>query len=119
VDALALVDAYEPGPLARDPFPRVSAKIEAALESGDDEAVNAAVAAIDLLDRLDGDPDLEPCLAGDDGCHYFDCGRREGWGSEWSDDGGECASYGDDQSEGPINSVGLPWSGYETHAWRS
>lgn len=48
---------------------------------------------IELLDTIDGDPDLEEdsgdmCEAGDDGCGFFKGGMgRVGWGSVWEEQG--------------------------------
>lgn len=69
-------------------------------------------ATIEVLDTVDGDPDLEPCEAGDDGCHYLRLGDREGWGYERHSHGA-CPEYGDDQSEGPLNFVGKPYAGWD------
>lgn len=56
---------------------------------GDLELV--AALAIDRLDQLDGDPDLEPefdrCEAGDDGCGPSMVNGIRHWGSVWEDEG--------------------------------
>lgn len=93
---------------------RFADAIEAALDCGD---VDTAAHLIDLLDLADGDTDLEPCEAGDDGCHYFLCGGREGWGYG-SYAQGAVPEYGDDQSEGPLASwTGRSYSGWHSLPW--
>jgi hypothetical protein len=92
------------------------------LEALANDAIEAAAFALSdeiirVLDRADGDPDLEPCEAGDDGLHYFRNGYTEGWGYDWSDDLG-APVYGEDQSEGPLSQLGRPYTGYHTVAWR-
>lgn len=51
---------------------------------------------IDLLDRFDGDPDLEPDHEDFDACDLFEGG----------DHTSEALEYGSDQSAGPINVKG-------------
>ena len=66
---------------------------------------------IDRLDALQGDPELEPCEAGDDGLHYFQSGHRAGWGY-WQGEGSAMPEYGADQSQPPLNWPGTyhaPW----------
>lgn len=94
-----------------------------AVEAFVDAAVHGEVQAlpwlptalIDLLDDADGDADLEPCPAGDDGLHYYQSGYREGWG--YPDDPGIVPIYGVDQSAGPLNCIGRPHSGYSATSW--
>lgn len=92
--------------------------VEQAIENADQHVLDAVHAMIEQLDAMDGDPDLEPCPAGDDGCHYFILGGKEGWGYNCDESDGPVPAYGDDQSEGPLDSLGRSSPGYEARAWR-
>lgn len=107
------------------PVRRPAATPRAKLEALIDAAVHGEIAMrageaerlIAMLDELDGDPDVEPCEAGDDGCHYLDiCPGKGGWGHA-SDSVGAAPEYGEDQSAGPLNSMGRPITYFRTLPW--
>lgn len=97
------------------PRPRLEAAIDAAVHGEADLPEWVIAAAIDLLDVVDGDPDLEQCEAGDDGCYYFVAGGRAGWGYDLADYGVTC-EYGEDQSAA-LDRFGKPFAGWDRLPW--
>jgi hypothetical protein len=84
--------------------------VEAALHSTIAALPGLPEALIDWLDDQDGDPDVEACRAGDDGCHYYQR-RIEGRGLRlrwlW-----HLPDYGIDQPQSRRN-----WRGTYNEGW--